>query len=97
VADLSSCGWCGRERAAISHRLPDGEALCAECGRWLRRETRGYPDCPVCKHRYWLMHLAGWGFRCLGCGLKFMGHVRDEESDYREPRWNPFIDHTGLG
>jgi hypothetical protein len=98
VAELSQCGWCGLKRP-ISLRLPDGEALCLKCDRWLRKATHGYPGCPVCKHRYWLMHLAGWGFRCLGCGLKFAGFISGLDDD--EPDWppyrHPFIDYTGLG
>ena len=96
MAELSQCGRCGLKRP-ISLRLPDGEALCLKCDRWLRKATHGYPGCPVCKHRYWLMHLAGWGFRCLGCGLKFPGSVGEEETEDRGVYRHPFIDHTGLG
>jgi hypothetical protein len=91
------CGWCGEERAA-ERRLADGEFVCAQCWPEVRRLTRGFPDCAVCKHRYWLMRLDAWGFRCLGCGLKFPGHVADEEQEERWPPYrHPFVDHTGRG
>ena len=91
-----TCGWCGYERE-VHRTLPDGESACAECWPEMRRLTRGFPDCPECKHRYWLMTVGSWGFRCLGCGLKFPGSVGEEETEDRGMYRHPFIDHTGLG
>src|SRR5690242_10927666 len=89
---VKRCGWCD-ERPA-TRTLPDGDGLCAACHRHLDRETRGWPACPLCRHRFWLAPLTGWGYRCLGCGTKFTGQPK-EETEYRELYRHPFIDHTG--
>jgi hypothetical protein len=90
------CGYCDEEKP-IHRKLPDGEGLCIRCDQILRRETAGFPDCSHCKHRFWLMRIDYWGFRCLGCGSKFAGGASEETDDYRAPYRHPFVDHTGLG
>ena len=92
---MKRCGWC-EERQSV-HNLPDGEGLCETCWKRLRRETAGYPACPACLHRYWLAPIAGWGFKCIGCGTKFAGAVNIDDEEYRAPYRHPFIDHSGLG
>lgn len=65
----TACGWC--DKAPIQRQFGDGTGVCQRCWRTVRRETIGFPPCPVCGHRYWLMALGSWGYRCLGCGSKF--------------------------
>ena len=91
------CGWCDHE--AMCCALPGGEGLCRPCYGRRRVETRGYPDCPVCGHRYFLMPFAdGGGFRCLGCGAKFNGAIALNDDEERWPPYrHPFVDHSGLG
>lgn len=83
--ECEECGWCGKEKPVHS-RLPEpahGEALCEGCYRRLRRETAGFPECPVCLHRFYLMALDSWGWRCLGCGLKFTRWMADTATEER--------------
>ncbi len=52
--------------------LANGDLICGPCKKDESRRTAGFPDCPTCKHRLSLMECGGaWGYRCLGCGLKF--------------------------
>jgi len=89
------CGWCDQE--AMCCALPGGEGLCRRCYKLRCSETRGYPDCGNCGHPYFLMLFAcGAGFRCLGCGGKFSGTVRDEEHEEWRPNWWHDHDQSGL-
>jgi hypothetical protein len=70
----TKCGWC--DQRPIDRWFADATGVCNLCWPTVRRETAGFPNCPICHHRYWLMEIDScggyrWGFRCLGCHLKF--------------------------
>jgi len=75
-----SCNYCEDPGQQVETRLPDDSELCHKCHAQLRRQTAGFPNCPTCKHRFYMVKEGEWGYRCLGCSGKFPKGVLGAES-----------------